>query len=84
MTTSAPPVAANAPADADTTVWFALGTDEALAKQGVDRAQGLAAAEVKSRLAKYGPNKFTSAKKVTRSMQRRRWGRLHSLNNMKK
>ena len=51
MTTSAPPGAANAPADADTTVWFALSTDEALAKQGVDRAQGLAAAENAGRLA---------------------------------
>ena len=66
MTTVAPPGPANAPAQPDSTAWFALSTEDALEKQGVDREQGLAAADVKSRLAKYGPNKFTSAKKVTR------------------
>ena len=66
MTAATPPAAANAPAEADDTAWFALSPKEALEKQGVDQEQGLAAADVKSRLAEYGPNKFTAAKKATK------------------
>ncbi len=65
MTAATPSPAANTPAKDDTAAWFALSPEDALKKQGVDQDQGLASAEVDSRRAKYGPNKFTSAKKAT-------------------
>ena len=45
MTATTPPEAANTPAEADSTAWFALSPEDALEKQGVDQAQGLAAAD---------------------------------------
>ena len=66
MTAATPPAAANTPANADTTAWFALSPEDALKKQGLDPDKGLASADVDSRRAKYGPNKFTAAKKATR------------------
>jgi magnesium-transporting ATPase (P-type) len=67
MTAATPPEAGNTPAEADSTAWFALSPEDALKKQGVDQAQGLAAADVDSRRAKYGPNTFTAAKKATKA-----------------
>ena len=52
MTAPAPPGAASAPAQPASTAWFALSTEKALEKQGVDQKQGLAAADVTSRRAK--------------------------------
>ena len=66
MTASTPPAAAGKPAASDSTAWFALSPEDARKKQGVDQDQGLSSAEVDSRRAEYGPNKFTAAKKATR------------------
>jgi Ca2+-transporting ATPase len=41
--------------------WYALPPDEVTSRIGVDPARGLSAAEVASRLASTGPNKFTVA-----------------------
>ena len=71
MTAAKAPTAANPPAEADSTAWFALSPEDALKKQGVDQAQGLAAADVDSRRAKYGPNKFTAAKRATKAAAKR-------------
>ncbi len=65
MTAATSSAAAKTPAEADTTAWFALSPKEALQKQGVEQDQGLASADVESRRAKYGANKFTAAKKAT-------------------
>jgi Ca2+-transporting ATPase len=43
-----------------TTAWHTLSADDALAAQGVTAGQGLSAAEVTARRAKYGPNKRAS------------------------
>jgi Ca2+-transporting ATPase len=42
--------------------WYSLDAAETTAKLGVDATQGLGAAEVERRTAKYGPNKFAEAK----------------------
>ncbi len=65
MTAATSSAAPNTPAEADTTAWFALSPEDALKKQGVDQEQGLASADVESRRAKYGSNKFAAAKKAT-------------------
>jgi P-type Ca2+ transporter type 2C len=46
--------------------WHALTTDDALKAQGVDQAAGLSAAEVATRAAKYGPNKFADQARESR------------------
>jgi P-type Ca2+ transporter type 2C len=51
-----------APETTETSAWYTLGADETTAKLGVDATQGLTAAEVETRTAKYGPNKFAEAK----------------------
>src|SRR5262249_30701585 len=52
-----------APATEQTPVaWYALPPDEVTSRIGVDPAKGLTGAEAASRLASYGPNKFTVAK----------------------
>ena len=52
---------------ADATVaWYALSPEEATSRLGVDPAAGLTAAEVTSRSAQYGPNKFAVAKSEPR------------------
>jgi Ca2+-transporting ATPase len=43
--------------------WHTLEIQDALLAQGVDSASGLSAAEVESRVQKYGPNAFAVAKK---------------------
>jgi Ca2+-transporting ATPase len=53
---------ANAPA----TAWHALSEADALAAQGVDPAAGLSDAEVESRRATFGPNRFAEAAKEPR------------------
>ena len=47
---------------ADPSVWYVLDSTKVTAELGVDPAQGLSAAEVTSRQAQYGPNKFAEAK----------------------
>src|SRR6476469_4031230 len=42
--------------------WYTLDGHKVTAELGVDAAQGLSAAEVASRAAQYGPNKFAEAK----------------------
>jgi Ca2+-transporting ATPase len=42
--------------------WYALDAGQVIATLGVDAGQGLSAAEVASRAAKYGPNKFAETK----------------------
>ena len=49
-------------ADAAKTNWFVLSGNEVTGKLGVDREQGLSAAEAAGRLQQYGPNKFAEAK----------------------
>ncbi len=51
------------------TAWFALSSDDALRQQGVELDKGLTSAEADARRAKFGPNKFTSAKKASRAQQ---------------
>jgi Ca2+-transporting ATPase len=46
-----------------TVAWHALAPEEALAQQSVDATSGLSAAEVESRRAQYGANKFAEAAK---------------------
>ena len=46
--------------------WHGMTEAEALAAQGVDAATGLSDAEVESRRAKFGPNKFAEAAKEPR------------------
>ncbi len=46
--------------------WHAMSAEDALAAQSVDPASGLTAAEVETRRAKYGPNKFAEAAKEPR------------------
>jgi P-type Ca2+ transporter type 2C len=58
-TTEEPPGSAGA----DATVWHGLTAEEACAKLGVDRREGLDAAEVEKRRAQFGPNKLVEAKK---------------------
>lgn len=48
---------------APSTAWWALSGDDALKEQGVDQAKGLSTAEVESRRAKFGKNKFAEAAK---------------------
>jgi Ca2+-transporting ATPase len=55
----------NTPSTA-TTAWHALAPEEALAQQKVEPEAGLAAAEVDSRRATFGPNKFAEAEKEPR------------------
>ena len=43
------------------TAWHALSADEALARQTVDRAIGLSAAEVAARRSTFGPNRPTES-----------------------
>jgi P-type Ca2+ transporter type 2C len=43
--------------------WWAMSPDDALKSQGVDQASGLTDAEVSTRRAKYGSNKFAEAAK---------------------
>ncbi len=50
-----------APSPAGETAWHALTPDEALARQQVDPEAGLSTAEVESRRASFGPNKFAEA-----------------------
>ena len=45
------------------TAWHTLSVTDALAAQSVDESVGLSSAEVESRRAKFGPNKFAEAKK---------------------
>ena len=54
------------PTSAPSTAWWALSTEEALKQQGVSIEAGLSAAEVESRRAKFGPNKFADAPKEPR------------------
>ncbi len=54
------------PTSAPSTAWWALTTDEALEQQGVSIDAGLSAAEVESRRAKFGSNKFADAPKEPR------------------
>jgi Ca2+-transporting ATPase len=49
-------------AAASATAWHALSVEDALARQGVDPVAGLSSAEVASRRARYGPNKFAEQK----------------------
>src|SRR3954452_11838057 len=51
---------------ADQPQWHALTVEEALAAQSVDPATGLTVAEVESRRAKFGPNRFAEAAKEPR------------------
>jgi len=54
--------AQTAPAGDDAAVaWYALPPGEVTSRVGVDPATGLSAAEVASRLASVGPNRFTAA-----------------------
>ena len=46
--------------------WHTLPVADALGAQGVDAATGLSAAEVESRRAKYGANKFTEQETESR------------------
>jgi Ca2+-transporting ATPase len=57
--TKAPPAAAE-------TAWHALTPDEALARQKVDAEAGLSSAEVESRRATFGSNKFAEAAREPR------------------
>jgi Ca2+-transporting ATPase len=52
----------SAPAGEPGVAWHALSVEEALAKQGVDPARGLSAADVEQRRAQFGPNKFAEQK----------------------
>src|SRR5687768_16988118 len=45
------------------TAWHTLAVADALAAQGVDPSVGLSTAEVETRRAKFGSNKFAEAKK---------------------
>src|SRR5262245_54168581 len=47
----------------DMHIWYDLSVDEAMREEGTDRARGLSSAEAATRLAQYGPNAFTAAKK---------------------
>ena len=51
---------------ATSTAWHALDPGAALERQGVKVEQGLTTAEVETRRAKYGPNKFAEAAKEPR------------------
>jgi Ca2+-transporting ATPase len=62
MATAAVPAPATPPEKA----WYALTAEEAIKDQGVDEAAGLSAAEVESRRARYGLNKFADAPKEPR------------------
>jgi P-type Ca2+ transporter type 2C len=44
-------------------IWHTLSIEDALREQSVDAANGLSQSEAEARLKKYGPNKFTEAKK---------------------
>ena len=55
----------NAPAN-DTTDWHALTADAALRQQGVTADRGLTAAEVQTRRAAVGPNRFAEAEREPR------------------
>jgi P-type Ca2+ transporter type 2C len=48
--------------EAEQSAWYALDAQRVTAEFGVDPASGLSAAEVTSRQAQYGPNKFDEAK----------------------
>ena len=58
--------AQSAPKASDTVAWYALEPDEVLKQQGVDPEAGLSSAEVDSRRAKVGLNKFAEAAKEPR------------------
>jgi Ca2+-transporting ATPase len=60
----APAAAAPAAAAPDGPAWHAQTPDEVATAQGVDPATGLSDAEVQSRRAKFGANKFAEAPKV--------------------
>src|SRR6476619_2081137 len=47
--------------ETEQSAWYTLDADKVTAELGVDAAQGLSAAEVTSRAAQYGPNKFAEA-----------------------
>jgi Ca2+-transporting ATPase len=58
--------AASAPAAPAKSAWYALSVEDALREQGVEEAAGLSNAEVQSRRAKFGLNKFADAPKEPR------------------
>ena len=58
-TTEGVPTKSDGPSEAEAVAWFALEPAEATGRLGVDPASGLSDAEVASRLASFGPNKFT-------------------------
>src|SRR5215467_13961822 len=62
MTDQAAPAASLAGPQADGAVWHTLSAGQVLQAEQVDGQRGLSAAEVASRVQRFGPNKFAEAK----------------------
>ena len=61
MATAEQPTVVKDGATTEAVAWYALSPEEVAARLGVDTSRGLSGAEVASRVASIGPNKFTEA-----------------------